>query len=190
VSAPARVVLLDRDGTLVVDRHYLADPAGLRFLPGAVAGLQRLHGAGHRLVVISNQSGVGRGLFSLAQLSAVNARLAAMVQEIGVQLAGIYCCPHRPEDACDCRKPATGLVRQAAAELGFDPAGAIVIGDKASDVELGRRLGALTIRIAAAQGWAPGPSGPPAPATPDRGGGDSVYVAADLLQAADLIAAL
>lgn len=145
----SRVVLLDRDGTLVVDHEYLADPAGLEFLPGAVEGLQLLHRRGHRLVIISNQSGVGRGLFSLEQLRLVNERLAAMAREIGVELAGIYCCPHRPEDGCNCRKPAIGLVRQAAAELGFEPSATVVIGDKASDMELGRAIGAVTIRIIA-----------------------------------------
>jgi len=173
-------VLLDRDGTLVVDRDYLADPAGLEFLPGAAAGLRRLHDRGHRLVVVSNQSGVGRGLFSLAQLRAVNERLAAMVRDIGAELAGIYCCPHRPDEGCDCRKPAIGLAQQAAAELGFDPRAAIVIGDKPSDVELGRRLGAVTIRIV-------GPSAAPAARPAD---GVAYYEVSDLQQAAQIIESL
>ena len=146
-STAHRVVLLDRDGTLVVDRHYLSDPGGLEFLPGAPEGLRRLHERGYRLVIISNQSGVGRGLLSLQQLRAVNARLAEMVRSIGAQLAGVYCCPHRPEEGCPCRKPGTLLVEQAARELGFDPRAAFVVGDKASDVELGRRLGAVSILI-------------------------------------------
>jgi histidinol-phosphate phosphatase family protein len=168
------VVLLDRDGTVVVDRDYLSDPDGLEFLPGAAEGLRQLHRRGHPLVVISNQSGVGRGLFSLAKLEAVNARLVAMVREIGAELAGVYCCPHRPEDGCECRKPAVGLVQQAAGELGFEPSAAIVIGDQESDVELGRRLGAVTIRIAAEQASAPGSGGPH-------------YVATNLLRAAMIV---
>lgn len=183
----ARVILLDRDGTLVVDRNYLADPAGLEFLPGAVEGLLRLHRGGHRLVVISNQSGVGRGLFSLAQLRAVNARLSAMLQASGVELDGIYCCPHRPEDGCDCRKPAVGLVRRAAAELGFDPSAAVVVGDKDSDMELGRRLGAVTIRVGNIQL----PRGPGRARSPAETSRDVAahYVATDLLQAATIIEA-
>lgn len=178
MSAPStteRVVLLDRDGTIVVDRDYLDDPAGLEFLPGAAEGLRRLHRGGYRLVVISNQSGVGRGLFSLERLQAVNRRLAERVREIGAELAGIYCCPHRPEDQCACRKPNILLVQQAARELDFEPSAAVVIGDRDSDIELGRRLGATTILITNA--------GDPARTT-DHG---ADHVATDLLQAALLI---
>lgn len=141
------MVVLDRDGTLVLDRDYLDDPDGLEFLPGAVEGLRHLHQRGYRLIVISNQSGVGRGLFTLERLQQINARLEQMVRSAGAELAGIYCCPHRPEDACLCRKPGTELLLQAARDLGFDPAASVVIGDRASDVELGRRVGALTLLI-------------------------------------------
>lgn len=143
-----RVVLLDRDGTLVIDRDYLADPAGLEFLPGAAEALRRLHQRGYRLVIISNQSGVGRGLFSLERLHEIDARLSQMVREAGAELAGIYSCPHRPDENCACRKPKVELVRQAAQELQFDPAAAVMIGDRDSDIELGRRIGATTIRLA------------------------------------------
>src|SRR5579863_9716785 len=102
-------VVLDRDGTLVVDRDYLDDPDELEFLPGAAEGLRRLHQHGYRMVVISNQSGVGRGLFSLQRLDEINARLLQMVRSVGADLAGIYCCPHVPEEGCACRKPGTGL---------------------------------------------------------------------------------
>jgi D-glycero-D-manno-heptose 1,7-bisphosphate phosphatase len=142
-----RFVLLDRDGTLIVERHYLSRPEDVQLLPGALAGLQRLRQLGLGLVVITNQSGIGRGYFDQAALDAVHARLRQLLQDGGVHLDGIYVCPHGPEDGCACRKPATGLVRQAAAELGFEPAEAFVIGDKASDVEMGRRLGATTLLV-------------------------------------------
>jgi D-glycero-D-manno-heptose 1,7-bisphosphate phosphatase len=132
----------------VVDRHYLDDPAGLEFLPGAAEGLRRLSTAGHRLAVVTNQSGIGRGMFTPATLEAMNARLREMVREAGAHLEAIYVCPHAPEADCDCRKPRLGLMRQAVAELGFDPALAVVIGDKPSDVEFGRGAGAATILIA------------------------------------------
>lgn len=154
-SAPDKVVILDRDGTLVIDRGYLDDPEGLEFEPGAAEGLKQLHSHGYRLIVITNQSGVGRGYFPLESLAAMNARLTHMVAEIGARLAGIYSCPHAPEDACTCRKPEQELMRRAAAELGFDPKAAVVIGDKESDIEFGRRAGATTILIAAP---APNPS--------------------------------
>jgi D-glycero-D-manno-heptose 1,7-bisphosphate phosphatase len=140
-------VILDRDGTLVVDRGYLGDPAGLEFEPGAVEGLQWLYARSYRLIVISNQSGVGRGYFPLDRLHAMNARLNTMVESVGVRLEGIYCCPHAPEANCSCRKPALGLMKDAASELEFDPAAAVVVGDKETDIEFGRRAGAITVLI-------------------------------------------
>jgi D-glycero-D-manno-heptose 1,7-bisphosphate phosphatase len=179
-----RVVILDRDGTIVVDRNYLADPQGLQFLPGAAEGLRRLHQDGYRLVVISNQSGVGRGLFSLERLQHINARLAQMVSAAGARIDGIYCCPHRPDEHCDCRKPQTGLLQQAAHELRFDPRKAFVVGDKGSDIELGRRVGATTVLISthAHHGGRHGGkhSQEPAPLAAD-------YAAADLQEAAQII---
>lgn len=150
-----KVVILDRDGTLVVDRGYLDDPAGLEFEPGAAEGLQWLHSHGYRLVVITNQSGIGRGLFTLDRLEAMNARLNAMVEEVGARLEGIYYCPHAPEAGCACRKPALGLLTQAASDLDFDPSAVIMIGDKESDIEFGHRAGAKTILIAATAPTAP-----------------------------------
>ena len=149
IAARNKVVILDRDGTIVIDRGYLDDPAGLQFEPGAAAGLRCMHSHGYRLVVITNQSGIGRGFFPLERLEAMNARLTAMAAEAGAPLAGIYYCPHAPEAACTCRKPQQDLMRRAAADLAFDPAAAVVIGDKESDVEFGRRAGATTILLAA-----------------------------------------
>jgi D-glycero-D-manno-heptose 1,7-bisphosphate phosphatase len=142
-----RVILLDRDGTLVIDRGYLDSAAGLEFLPGAAEGLRLLYAQGYRLVVITNQSGVGRGKFPIERLHEMNARLTTMVSEAGARLEGIYFCPHAPEDNCDCRKPAPGLITQAAAELRFDPGTAVMIGDKDSDIECGRRAGTATVLI-------------------------------------------
>ena len=147
-GAADKVVILDRDGTLVIDRGYLDDPAGLEFEPGAAEGLQWLYSHGYRLIVITNQSGVGRGFITLERLQAMNARLHVMVENVGARLEGIYHCPHAPDAGCACRKPALGLLTQAAADLGFDPASAIMIGDKESDIEFGRRAGATTILIA------------------------------------------
>jgi D-glycero-D-manno-heptose 1,7-bisphosphate phosphatase len=143
-----KVVVLDRDGTVVIDRGYLADPAGLEFEPGAADALRLLHVRGFRLVVITNQSGVGRGFFSLDRVIAMNERLTAMVDEAGAKLSAIYFCPHTPDAGCDCRKPALGLMNRAVAELKFDPKYAIVVGDKDSDMEFGRRAGARTVLLA------------------------------------------
>jgi D-glycero-D-manno-heptose 1,7-bisphosphate phosphatase len=148
-EARGRFVILDRDGTMVVDRHYLSDPDGLTFLPGAAEGLRSMYEQGCRLVVITNQSGVGRGMFSIEAVERMNTKLMEMVSQAGARLERIYYCPHRPEDACRCRKPRTQLMADAASELGFDPHQAVVIGDKSSDVEFGHNSGAITLLIAA-----------------------------------------
>lgn len=146
-ATPDKVVILDRDGTMVVDRPYSADPAKLEFMPGAAEGLRAMHAQGYRLVVITNQSGVGRGLFPLEAVQRMNVRLAEMVCAAGARLEGVYTCPHRPEDRCACRKPAIKLLRDAAADLGFDPSRAVVIGDRDSDVLFGANAGATTMRV-------------------------------------------
>jgi D-glycero-D-manno-heptose 1,7-bisphosphate phosphatase len=146
-GVPDKVVVLDRDGTIVIDRGYLADPDGLQFLPGAPEALRWLWERGHRLVVITNQSGVGRGLFSVEHVAAMNSRLHAMVEEIGATLTKIYFCPHTPEARCACRKPNLALMDQAAAELNFSPRDSVVIGDKESDIEFALRAGARAVLI-------------------------------------------
>jgi D-glycero-D-manno-heptose 1,7-bisphosphate phosphatase len=158
--ADGEVVVLDRDGTIVVDRQYLADPEALEFEPGARAGLQRMSRMGCRLVLITNQSGVARGFFSLGQLDKVHGRLRRMLEDIGSPLEGIYFCPHGPDDGCECRKPKLGLLHRASAELGFDMSKSIVIGDKESDIEFGRRANAVTMLISKA-GSSPAPAARP-----------------------------
>lgn len=146
---------LDRDDTIIVDRHYLRDPDGVALLPGAAAGLAALRRLGYRLVLVTNQSGVGRGYFTLADVEAVHRRLADLLAAAGVTLDGIYLCPHAPEDGCRCRKPATGMVERACADLGLDPRRSVMIGDKASDVDLARRCGMAAILIEATPGAEP-----------------------------------
>ncbi len=142
-----RYVLLDRDGTIVAEKGYLSRPDQLELLPGAVDGLLALTRLGLGLVVITNQSGIGRGFFSLKDLQRVHQHLGSMLAESGVHLDGIYTCPHLPEDDCPCRKPRVGLVRQAEAELGFEAPGGYMVGDKLLDLELGRAVGARSILV-------------------------------------------
>jgi histidinol-phosphate phosphatase family protein len=142
------LVLLDRDGTINIDRHYLADPDGLEFLPGAVEGLQTLRDAGAVFAIVTNQSGVGRGFFDRAAADAVNARLVEMLGEHGVEIAFVGLCPHAPEDACDCRKPAPRLALEAATATGLPLDQAWVIGDKTSDTGLADAVGARGVLIA------------------------------------------
>jgi D-glycero-D-manno-heptose 1,7-bisphosphate phosphatase len=148
-SFPNNVIILDRDGTIVIDRGYAADPDGLEFMPGSAEALRCLWEFGYRLVVITNQSGVGRGFFGIDRVEAMNARLHAMIEGIGAKLTKIYFCPHAPEVNCACRKPKLALMEQAAVELNFDPRKSVVVGDKSSDTEFALRAGARAILISA-----------------------------------------
>jgi D-glycero-D-manno-heptose 1,7-bisphosphate phosphatase len=151
MTATRRFVLLDRDGTLNVERNYIADPDQLALIPGAGAALRRLRDRGFGLAVVTNQSGVARGYFDLATVERVHARLRALLAGEGVALDGIYVCPHGPDDGCRCRKPRPGLIEQAAAEHGFDPKRAFVVGDKTVDLDLARAVGATAILVRT--GW-------------------------------------
>lgn len=149
-----RVILLDRDGTIIVDRHYLADPADIAFLPGAIDGLRRMASNGQQLVIVSNQSGIGRGRITRQQVDDVNGQIDTLLEEAGVKVEGIYICPHAPEDGCDCRKPATGMARRAEMERGLDLSSAVVVGDKASDVGLALQLGVPSFLVLTGEGAA------------------------------------
>ncbi|HEV3495533.1 MAG TPA: HAD family hydrolase [Actinomycetes bacterium] len=136
-------VLLDRDGTLVHDVPYNADPARVAPVPGAAEAVARLRAARVPLALVSNQSGVARGLMTLEQVEAVNRRVEELLGPIGPWLV----CPHGPDDGCPCRKPAPGLVLAAAEALGVDPTECVVIGDIGSDVEAARAAGARGILV-------------------------------------------
>jgi histidinol-phosphate phosphatase family protein len=136
-------VLFDRDGTLVVDVPYNGDPDRVEAVAGAAQALDRLRAAGVRTGVISNQSGVGRGLITAEQVEAVNARVDALLGPLGP----IEWCPHASGDGCDCRKPAPGLVLRAAARLGVDPGRCAVVGDIGADVEAARAAGARGVLV-------------------------------------------
>ncbi|MBI5970735.1 MAG: HAD family hydrolase [Deltaproteobacteria bacterium] len=134
-------VFIDRDGTLNDDSGYVGNPSGVVLIEGAAAAIKRLNKAGVKAVVVSNQSGVARGKFTLQDAEAVNKKLIELLAAEGARLDGIYFCPHHPDDGCGCRKPKTGLVVKAAKELGLDVGRSYVVGDKASDIELARNLG-------------------------------------------------
>jgi histidinol-phosphate phosphatase family protein len=141
--APA-AVLFDRDGTLVKDVPYNGDPDRVELVAGAREALARLRAAGVPTAMVSNQSGVARGLLSEDDVRAVNARVE---QLLGAPLGPVAYCPHGPGEGCDCRKPAPGLIRRAAAELGVDPARCVVIGDIGADVDAARAAGARGILV-------------------------------------------
>lgn len=151
-ASDRRFVLIDRDGTLNVERHYLSDPDQLELIPGVAAALRRLRDAGYGIAIITNQSGIARGYFDLARLEEIHQRLRQLLAEAGVAVDGIYICPHGPDDDCDCRKPLPGMANQAMAEHGFDPKKSTVIGDKEVDVELGQAIGAATFLVRTGHG--------------------------------------
>lgn len=131
-----RAAFLDRDGTLIMERHYLADPAGVELIAGVGEALRELRRAGYALIVVTNQSGLARGLIRPEEYAAVERRVAALLAAEGVRLDGVYHCPHHPDHtgACECRKPGLGLYRRAAAEHELELAGSLFVGDRESDV--------------------------------------------------------
>lgn len=140
---------LDRDGTLIEDAHYLADPAGVRLLPGIVAPLHQLRARGVATVVVTNQSGIAQGVVTEAQYEATRARLDALLAAEGVQLEASYHCPHHPSVSgpCPCRKPGLGMYERAARDLGLDVTRSLYVGDRRRDVEPGLALGGTGILV-------------------------------------------
>ena len=142
-------VLLDRDGVINRQRRdHVKSWAEFEFLPGALEALRRLHDLGVRVVVVTNQSAVGRGLISERALEAIHVRMTAAIHRGGGSLAGIYVCHHRPDQGCGCRKPSVGLITQARSELGFDMATCIMVGDSESDLAAAHTAGCRAILVA------------------------------------------
>ncbi len=135
------VLFLDRDGVVIRDCDYLADPAAVEIIAGVGAAMVRARAAGFRIVGVSNQSGIGRGYFTEDDFGAVMARLAADLDRFGARFDGFYYCPHAPDAGCACRKPLAGLLTEAAADFRWDPSLSWLVGDKMSDLELGRAAG-------------------------------------------------
>ncbi len=145
-SRPA--VFLDRDGTIVEDPGYLHEPDKVRLLPRAAEGIRQLNAAGFLVVTVTNQSGIARGLYQQTDYEAVERRLAELLKAHGARIDASYFCPHHPQftGRCDCRKPATKLFRDAEAALGIDLARSWWVGDRLSDVQPARALGARSGR--------------------------------------------
>lgn len=140
-------IFLDRDGTLNYDPGYLKSASELKLLSGVGPALARLKAAGARLVVVTNQSGVGRGILTLKDLEAVHARLEGLLEQDNAALDAIYFCPHHPDDGCRCRKPARGMIDRAVSELQVDLRRSYLIGDHARDIQLAKAVGAKAILV-------------------------------------------
>ncbi|MDE2652559.1 MAG: HAD family hydrolase [Gemmatimonadota bacterium] len=151
-----RAVFADRDGTIIEDRHYIADPADVALIPGSPEALIRLHGLGFALVVVTNQSGIGRGLYTLADYRRVAAETDRQLKRAGVVVDATYFCTDAPggNPETTCRKPSPVLYRQAARDLGLTPAGSYFVGDKLSDVLPAATLGGTGILLRTGHGAA------------------------------------
>lgn len=151
-------VFLDRDGTINEDPGYLTQPSEVRLLPGVGEALRLLQEEDFRLVVVSNQSGVARGIMTEAMLAQVQMKLETLLEGEGVTLTAAYYCPHHPEgtppyrQTCDCRKPSGGLVERAAREHGIDLSRSYVVGDQLVDIELARQMDMPAILVLTGQG--------------------------------------
>ncbi len=141
-------VFVDRDDTLAKDVPYCSRPEDLKLLAGAGQAIKRLNEAGYLVIVITNQSGIGRGLFDEAMLDKIHAKLRSELAESEARLDAIYHCPHRPEAGCRCRKPDLGMIEQAMKDFDIDILGSYVIGDSDNhDMELAKRIGCPGIKV-------------------------------------------
>lgn len=173
-------IILDRDGTVIVDKNYLGDPDKVELLPNVAAGLLRLSRLGYKFVVVSNQSGVARGYFTQDDMNRVNKRVSELLLSDGIVIEGFYSCTHLPETKCKCRKPEAGLVESAAKDLNFSFEDILcVIGDKEADVKLASKIGTVSVLLSTGYGRR----------EYDRGV-RGTYFAQDMLCASDLLISL
>jgi D-glycero-D-manno-heptose 1,7-bisphosphate phosphatase len=135
VERPA-IVFLDRDGTIIEDTHFISRPEDVRVLPGAAEAIARINNAGIPVVVVTNQSGIGRGYYGAAEYEKVNERIAAELAKAGARIDAVYHCPHAPDEVkpCPCRKPGTALFDEALQKFGISGTRAAFVGDKVRDV--------------------------------------------------------
>jgi D-glycero-D-manno-heptose 1,7-bisphosphate phosphatase len=136
-----RAAFLDRDGVINVDRGYVGQVDRFELAPGAAEGMRVLAGAGYLLAVVTNQSGIGRGYYGVADFEAVTRHMRAELRARGVEVALVCHCPHLPGDGCPCRKPRPGMILDAAARLDVDLGASVMIGDSPSDIAAGRAAG-------------------------------------------------
>ena len=171
-DALSAAVFVDRDGTIIEDRDYCSDPKDVKIFAGAPEALRRLKSNGFKLIIITNQSGIGRGLFTLEQYRAVEAEV---LRQLGDGLIDAsYFCPDAPHQHCNCRKPATGMVCAAAREHQLDLSRSFLVGDKETDVECGHNAGVRAIRVKTGPGS-------------DVAGSQADWVAKDLPAATQII---
>lgn len=140
-------VFLDRDGTIIRDAHYISDPHQVELLPGAAAAIKRVNSAGIPVIVVTNQSGIARGRFTVTDYESVAERVESLLAAAGAHIDATYYCPHGPDDRCECRKPGTLLYRNAAQDLGIDLTASLYVGDRLRDVEPAFSLGGQGVLV-------------------------------------------
>lgn len=171
---------LDRDGTIIVETGYPSDPQQVTLLPGAASAIVDLAVAGYVIIIVTNQSGIARGMYGDVEFRAVQARVEQLLADDGAVVDGVYYCPHHPDHTgpCECRKPGLGMYRQAAAEHGLDLASSVYIGDRLNDVLPALATGGRAVLVSTGYGAAQAADAPA-----------GVTVVDDLAAAARLIAA-
>jgi len=147
MSSMSKALFLDRDGTLIFDRHYLADPAGVELIPGVAGALRQARNLGHRLFVLTNQSGIGRGLYTLDDVHRCNARMEDLLGLPPPVFDGICIAPEAPEQPQIYRKPSPRFIRETIAEYQLDPAQCWMVGDREADIETGRNAGIHAVAV-------------------------------------------
>jgi histidinol-phosphate phosphatase family protein len=140
-------VFLDRDGTIIEESDYLHEPERIKILPNAIEGIKRFQDMGYRIVIVTNQPGIGIGYYSKEDFYKVNRELFKHFSQAGILVDKVYFCPHSKSEKCSCRKPEQALILRAKEELNLDLSRSIFIGDKTSDIETGRRAGMRTILV-------------------------------------------
>ncbi|MBI5400306.1 D-glycero-beta-D-manno-heptose 1,7-bisphosphate 7-phosphatase [Candidatus Saganbacteria bacterium] len=154
-----KAVFLDRDGTIIEDVGYLNKPSEIKFISGSQEAIKKLKAAGYKVIVITNQAGVARGLITEDMLQTIDKVLHKWILNSGTHLDGLYYCPHHPEhgvypykQACECRKPHPGLILKAQKDFAIDLSRSFMVGDKASDIEAGQRAGLKTVFVMTGRG--------------------------------------
>ncbi len=142
-------LFLDRDGTVNEEKYFISNPDELELIPGSAESIARAHTLGMKVIIVSNQSGVARGFLTERDVDLVNKRLLDLLAAENTYIDGIYYCPHHPENGgiCSCRKPDSGMFRQAEREHNVDLTRSIMVGDRMSDIEAGKRIGASTVLV-------------------------------------------
>jgi len=171
-----KAVFMDRDGTLTGHAHYLSDPNELRIPKSSINALRLLKDSEFKVIVVTNQSGIGRGYFTKDILDEIHGRMFDIIEGEGLRVDALYYCPHIPDENCSCRKPKPGLIEQAMKEHDIDPHGSFMVGDQSTDILAGQRAGLSTILVKT--GYAGGDGILSVPAD---------FVASDLFEAVKLI---